>query len=234
MELNRPPCRPLLVVAIPEEARPLLRALAAKGHRRLDSVARAIAGREVRFETVRLLTTGMGAVNASAAFSEAITAETPPWVVTAGIAGGLDPALQTGDGCFDADPDFPLTDRLIRAGFTPGVCTLVRRVAVTAAEKARLRAETGARLVDMESAVIRELAREAKLPSATARTVSDTAGEDLPLDFSALVDADQRLHPGKFAFALLRSPGKIPALLRLQRSVGIATARLATALSALV
>lgn len=234
MELNRDVIRPLLVVALPEEAKPLLRQLARKGHRQLDAGPRGPFGREVRFGRLRVLTTGMGPQNAAAAFAAAVAAERPAWVVTAGIAGGLDPALRTGDGCFDVDPEFPITARLTSSGLTPGISALVRRVVVTAAEKSRLRAETGARLVDMESAVIRQLARAAGIPSATVRTVSDTAGEDLPLDFSALVDANQQLLPTKLAWAILRSPGKIPALLRLQRSVGTATGRLATVLAELV
>jgi len=48
------------------------------------------------------------------------------------------------------------------------------------------------------------------------------------------VDANQQLLPGKLAWAILRSPGKIPALLRLQRSVGIATDRLSAVLAELV
>lgn len=234
MELNRESVRPLLVVAIPEETKPLLRQLSRKGHRRSEAVARGPFGREVRFERVRVLSTGMGPNNAAAAFSAAVAAERPAWVVTAGIAGGLDPALRTGDGCFDVDPEFPRTALLTSSGLTPGISALVSRVAVTAAEKARLRAETGARLVDMESAAIRQLARAEGIPSATVRTVSDTASEDLPLDFSTLVDAHQQLLPAKLAWAILRSPGKIPALLRLQRSVSMATGRLATLLTELV
>lgn len=234
MELNQAGAPPLLVVALPEEAKPLLRQLGREGHRQLEAVARGPFGREVRFERVRVLTTGMGPKNAAAAFSAAVEAERPVWVVTGGIAGGLDPALGTGDGCFEAAPGFPHANHLAAMGLTLGTSALVSRVAVTVAEKAQLRAATGARLVDMESAVIRQLAREAGLPSATVRTVSDTASEDLPLDFSALVDADQQLLPGKLAWALLRSPGKIPALLRLQRSVGVATNRLATVLAELV
>ncbi len=234
MELNRDAVRPLLVVALPEEAKPLLRLLSRRGHRRLGALPRGPFGREVRFERLRVLTTGMGPQNAAAAFTAAVSAKRPAWVVTSGIAGGLDPALRTGDGCFDTDSEFPKTALLTSLGLTPGISALVSRVAVTAAEKARLRAETGARLVDMESAAIRQLAQAAGIPSATVRTVSDTAGEDLPLDFSTLVDANQQLLPGKLAWAILRSPGKIPALLRLQRSVGIATDRLSAVLAELV
>jgi adenosylhomocysteine nucleosidase len=234
VELNRETDRPLLMVALPEEAKPLLRQLSRKGHRRLDAGPRGPFGREVRFERLRVLTTGMGPQNARAAFSAAVAAERFNWVVTAGIAGGLDPALCVGDGCFDVDPEFPRTAQLASLGLTPGICALVSRVAVTSAEKARLRAETGARLVDMESAAIRQLARAAGIPSATVRTVSDTADEDLPLNFGDLVDANQQLLTSKLAWAILRSPGKIPALMRLQRSIGMATGRLATVLAELV
>lgn len=232
MELTRTDSRPLLVLALPEESRPLLKALASAGWRQVASRRRGPAGTEAELDGLRVLTTGMGERNARTSVAESLMAGVPPWVITGGIAGGLHPDLATGDARFDADPEFPMTDVLQRMGVAAGRCTMVGRIAVTPADKSRLRAETGADLVDMESAAIRELCRGQGIPSATLRTVSDTAHEALPLDFGQLTDADQRLVWWKLAQAILRAPGCIPGLMRLQRNVTLASGRLANVLTA--
>jgi purine nucleoside phosphorylase len=88
------------------------------------------------------------------------------------------------------------------------------RIASTAAEKRRLRETTGADVVEMESGIIHQIARERGIRCATLRVISDVAEEDFPLDFNALQTADAKLSPLKLAAALLRSPGKIPKLIR--------------------
>ena len=92
------------------------------------------------------------------------------------------------------------------------------RVAVTAAEKHELRRRTGAAAVDMESAAILQRARECNLPFTAVRAVSDTADQDLPLDFNLYRDARGRFSRGRIALAALRRPfAAIPGLARLDR-----------------
>lgn len=234
MELTPETPAPLLVLALPEESRPVLRRLVSTGRKRPNAIRRGRAGQEVMLPGVRVLTTGMGERNARAAFAEALAATRPAWVITGGIAGGLEPTLRTGDTRYDADPDFPKLSALQRLGLLPGRCVMVARIAVTPADKSRLRQQSGADLVDMESAAIRDVCRANGIPSATLRTVSDTAHETLPLDFGQLVDADQQLIWWKLAGAILASPGTIPKLLRLQRSVSLAAGRLADYLTAVL
>src|SRR5204862_4938815 len=101
-----------------------------------------------------------------------------------------------------------------------------KRVAITAAEKRALWESTRADAVEMESSVIRNLCREWKIPSATVRVISDTAHDDLPLDFNALMTSDDRIHYGKLARAVLGSPRRIPLLLSFQRQPIIAAREL--------
>ena len=64
--------------------------------------------------------------------------------------------------------------------------------------------------------------------------ISDAAQENLPLDFNVLMTAEQKLNYGKLALALLGSPKKLPALLRLQRQTQIAARNLARVLTRVV
>ena len=229
---DRPGPPRLFLFAVPEEARPFVAKLRGDGIA-VASRSVAVAGRarpSWTFDGGEARVTGMGRENAGRGSEKALQLR-PAVVLTCGFAGGLDPALPGGTVVFDADPDFPLTDRLAAAGAVPVRFHCADRVAVTVAEKAGLRRSTGADAVEMESSVIRAMCRERGIPSATVRVVSDAAGEDLPLDFNALMTAGMDLHFGKLAWRLVRSPGKIPELIRFQKRVARAADRLAEVLS---
>jgi nucleoside phosphorylase len=146
----------------------------------------------------------------------------------------LNPELKVGDVLFDEDPGARLGELLRAAGARPGTFHCAKRVAITVAEKAELRRSTGADAVEMESEMIRRICRERKIRSATVRVISDTANEDLPLDFNALMSADQELSMAKLAVALMKSPGAVPRLRELQRNTQLASQKLAEVLSALL
>jgi adenosylhomocysteine nucleosidase len=197
----------LVCFAVPQEAKPFLK---------------RIRGRE----DVRCLITGMGARNAEAGIREVLKEVLPSQVFTCGFAGGLHPDLKIGDVLCAHDSPVP--------GARPVKFTCAEGVAVTVAEKAALRNQTGADAVEMESAVIERVCRESGIPCATLRAISDTAHEDLPLDFNVLMTADQKLSPLKLALAIVRAPQKIPALMRLGRNSALAAKRLADALIAVL
>ena len=83
----------------------------------------------------------------------------------------------------------------------------------------------------MESAVIRAICAERGIRCATVRVISDMANEDLPLDFNQLSKPDKNLDYGKLAWAILKSPGKIGGLLKLQKKTRFAAEQLAEVLT---
>jgi len=133
-------------------------------------------------------------------------------IVSTGFCGALDPALSVGDivvsGAGVTSP----------RSFVRGEVLSVDRVAATVAEKRTLREQTGAVAIEMESAAVAAKANECGLPFRCIKVVSDTALEDMPLDFNLYRDAAGRFSRSRIAFAALGRPfTAIPALLRLDR-----------------
>ena len=180
---------------------------------------------------LRLLLTGIGQRNAERTIRQALAGPLPKLVLTCGFAGGLNPELAAGAVIFSADEDSALSPALLAAGARPARFHCADRVAVTAEEKRALRQSTGADAVEMESRVIRAHCRERGIPGATVRVISDAADENLPLDFNRLLDAQQNLSYGKLALTLAKTPGKMPALLKLQRQTQAAAETLAGVLT---
>ena len=184
----------------------------------------------VRIPDVRILITGIGARNAEAALRKFFETNLPKQVFTCGFAGGLNPELEIGDVVFMTG--YPaLEEKLAEADARLATFVSVPRIAITVAEKQRLRAENGADVVEMESGAILEVCRERRIPCAMVRAISDTADEDLPLDFNKLSKPDLSLHNGKLAWAIARAPWKIYALIRLHRRTSYAAQQLANVLA---
>ena len=89
----------------------------------------------------------------------------------------------------------------------------------TVEEKRRLREKTGAIAAEMEAGAVSKIAQEWGVPFYCVRAVSDTANEDMPLDFNLYRDAAGRFSRSRIALAAMRRPfTAIPALLRLDRN----------------
>jgi adenosylhomocysteine nucleosidase len=181
-----------------------------------------------------ILLTGIGRQNAEKSLREFLATHSPELVLTCGFAGGLNPDLKLGDVVFEIPQPSTFNLQLSTGGANPVKFFCADRIATTVAEKEKLREQTGADAVEMESAAIHAVCREIGIPCATVRVISDTAGEDLPLDFNALAKPDKNLDFGKLAWAIARSPGKIGALMELQTKTKFAAEQLAAFLTKLV
>jgi len=201
--------------AVPEEAKPFQRILSAGAN-------------------VRVLITGVGATRAVAALDAALRDWVPGNVVSSGFAGGLDPTLACGDVLFDASdvPRWEVT--LLEARARPARFHTVSRILTTAGEKAAALRATGADAVEMESEAIRGFCRERNLPCGIVRVISDTAREDLPLDFNRFLDDQGTVFHTRLLAEVVRKPRRIAPLLRLRRSTRFAAQALARVLRHLV
>ena len=161
-------------------------------------------------------------------------------VISIGLGGALDPALEVGDVVvatevlrprrrWEADSTWRgvLLDRLpkARTGAVYGSDEMV----LSALDKAKLRERGGAVLVDMESHVAAKVAAARGLPLAVVRVVSDKATVSLPEAVRAGLAEDGSMDLMGVLGALARDPGQLPALIRTGRDAGRAFKALDTA-----
>jgi len=227
----------LILTAVELEARALARALSLPLLRSLSFPAFGCG-------TILVAPVGLRAALLGSRWRALVSASDHPLVVSAGVCGGLDPALRAGDLVLpdivinDAGLRLPVTgtvaQRAAAAGGAParaGWLATSSRVVATPAAKAALRAATGAAVVDMESAAILEAAAAHGCASLVVRAVSDDAGETLPDELMRLLGADGRLRR-RGALALAR-PRVLARALQLRRSTRRALATVAGSLARL-
>lgn len=183
---------------------------------------------------IQLLLTGMGGQNAERTVRAALAEGRPKRVITAGFAGGLNPKLARGDILYHAEEGTELANDLRAAGAHAARFYCAPSVVATARSKEQLFLSTKADAVEMESCVIYKLCSEQKISAAIVRVILDTAGEDLVLDFNKVMTGDLRIDPLRLALEVLKSPGSIPGLLRLQKQSSLAAGRLADVLTRLL
>ncbi len=167
-------------------------------------------------------------------------------LLAAGFAGALAPDLRPGDivAAFEviepdgtrwtADPDLLARCPPESATFHRGPLLTIAHVVPTATEKRRLREETGAVAVDMESAAVARCAAGAGAPFLALRVITDAADECLPLDFNLCFDSNGQFHRARLLPLLARRPAAVPGLIRLGRHSAFAGRSLATFLSAYI
>jgi adenosylhomocysteine nucleosidase len=179
---------------------------------------------------ISILITGIGRENAEKSIQGFLAKNSPDLVITCGFAGGLNPKLALGEVVFQTS-DEKLRAKLGAAGAKYVEFFCAGRIATTVSEKKVLYDETGCDAVEMESEAIFWICYKHDVPCATVRVISDTADEDLPLDFNLLSKPDQSLDFGKLFFAIAKSPGKIGALMQLQKKTSFAAKQLADVLA---
>jgi len=193
--------------------------------------------------------TGSGKAASAQAAERALSAVEPACLVIAGFGAAVAPGPRPGDlvvatfvgaeGCADALPcDRHLQDAAARARPTgvavfSGPLVTTAHVLIHPDEKARVAAETGAVVVDMESDPVARVAASLGIPFVAIRAVTDAANDTMPLDFNAHVDAAGYIRRGAIVAAAMRRPRSIAGLVRLGRDSARAARNLGAFLEAL-
>ncbi|GAB4176574.1 MAG: hypothetical protein Fur0032_16590 [Terrimicrobiaceae bacterium] len=127
---------------------------------------------------------GVGGWRAGPAFRSWLDGqpEAPSRVILAGLAGGLSPGVCVGDVFLVSGGSARLSGSLPEASMVT-----VDHVVATAREKRKLREQSRAVLCDMETSHLEAVCREAGIPWAGVRAVSDPADTDLPVAGSLLM-----------------------------------------------
>ena len=167
-------------------------------------------------------------------------------LISFGIAGGLDPALEPGDlilaeGVRLPDEDVISTQASWRTAFAAATAGAAdgmiygSDLAVSRTDdKARLFTDYGVRAVDMESHGVARAAREAGLPFLIVRAIADPADRTIPPAALAGLGPDGEQRPFAVMLAMLRNPAQVPALIQLARDAKTALRRLAAAAPSVV
>jgi adenosylhomocysteine nucleosidase len=138
-------------------------------------------------------------------------------IINTGFCGALDPSLRIGD--IVVWGNVPCNSH-----FASGEISSSDHVVVTAEEKRRLREKTGAIAAEMEAGAVKKTADKWGVPFYCVRAVSDTADEDMPLDFNSYRDAEGRFSLPRIALAAMSRPfTRIPALRRLEANCNVAS-----------
>jgi adenosylhomocysteine nucleosidase len=147
-----------------------------------------------------------------------IAGHRPSWLLSAGFAGALDPSLVRNDlviahqvidlegNLIDIDTsviDLPETVR------TRGRLLTVDRIIARSADKAELRHQYQADLLDMETSSLALLARERNLRFLSVRVISDNSNADLPSEITAMLTHTGSYRMGVALRALWHRPSTL-------------------------
>ena len=160
---------------------------------------------------------GVGRQRAERATQMLIAGHRPPWVISAGFSGGLQPGLKRGD--------IVMADSLVEPGggrlaidvridqqtlaATPGLhvgrLLTVDKIITESSDKKQLGKAYEALAVDMESWAVGEVCSQERVRFLAVRVISDAMEENLPRDLGRLIT--QKTAAGKVGAVTARCGG---------------------------
>ena len=224
----------VITAATHEELRDVLKRMAPV-HRESCGGMHFFYGR-ISGQDLLLVQTGVGPKKAGAAANRILKDHAPQAVLSIGAAGAADPLLQVGDvvivknilhhadGHFATDQQRSeqITGLLSDTGMpvSRGDCLTVGAFIHTIGEKQRIFKNTGARVIDMESASLAKRLCPAGVAFLNIRIVSDTARQDA-FNIEAFYAYKKKAGPAGVYTYFIKRPGEILRALRLKRNVGL-------------
>jgi adenosylhomocysteine nucleosidase len=205
-----------IVAALPMEVGYLVDSL--RRVRKYHSASMPVIEGEHDGKIVAIAIGGMGRVAARRAAEVLLDGHRPSWLISAGFAGALSPALGRNDLAVPEeviDPEghrFPVVrPESLGSGVrhVAGRLLTVDRLILGSAEKSELHNAAQADLVDMESSAVAALCAERLVRFLAVRIVSDDARTDLPREVASLMTQSGSYRIGAALRAIWNRPSSL-------------------------
>lgn len=203
--------------ALPVESADLIALIANRRGVSRDGVE-SIRGK-IHGSDVAVVHTGVGGNACRETISSFLRRDKVDYLISAGLAGALDPELKLGDLLIAenySSKELLESPRLHLEEASIYLAPIVSAPAIVETKEARekLARESGAAAVDMETEFIAAACAEHGVPMMSLRAISDTVAEPFPAPAKVLFDVErQRIPAGRLAFYLVTHP---PAIARLK------------------
>jgi adenosylhomocysteine nucleosidase len=227
-----------IVAALPMEVGPFLKRFT--DIRKYAARGQTIVEGHVAGKLVALVETGIGRARAQRGAERLIDGHRPRWILSAGFAGALDPAVARNSVLMPLEvtnpeghrfpTEWPAQVGLPSGASRRGRLLTVDEVILRAEQKARLRQEHDADLVDMETSAVAALCLERSVRFASVRVVSDDASADLPPEILTIMGESGSYRLGAALGAIWRRPSSLKDMLALRDQAIEAADRLAATL----
>lgn len=172
---------------------------------------------------IRVLLTGIGGESAVLRMNGAFEAA-PDFFISSGLAGGLNSSCRPEDVVVarrtsrgGTELSIASNEYLVQSASRCGARPVRRFVTVdqiVCDSAHKLVMASHGDVVEMESYFALRAAASAHVPAVAVRAISDAADEDLPMDFSRVLDSRGAVRLGKMVGELAREPHRIPGLVR--------------------
>jgi adenosylhomocysteine nucleosidase len=205
-----------IVAALPLEVGYLVDSL--RRVRKYHAAAMPVIEGELGGRIVAIAIGGMGRAAAGRAAGVLLDGHRPSWMISAGFAGALSPAVNRNDLALPAEVIDPEGQRFAVARpeamgngvqHLAGPLLTVDRLILGAAEKSALHEASRADLVDMESSAVAAVCAARLVRFLPVRVVSDDARTDLPREVATLMTRSGSYRIGAALRAIWNRPSSI-------------------------
>ena len=219
--------------ALPAESSEFLRRLGNKS--RADRNGVSIVRGTIDHRSIEVLHTGVGEKICRRRIGKFLENQQFDFLISAGFAGALNHELQVNDlllakNFLTLDPKQTQSSLSNVSIYAANLLT-VPALIDSSEEREKIRRESGAAAVDMETEFIARACAEQAIPLLALRVITDTPTQPFPAPPNVLFDVQrQRTHIAAFAKFFLTNPSRISNLIQFARRIARARTVLTTAL----